>query len=230
MKKSIFLMLFAALTMSMNAQDETIRYFFAPTGQGEEDGSSWENAAAAEYLGATLAGAEPGMEFYLMEGNYAPDINTNKWVIPQGVVLKGGYPSTMKGTKTSYNYALGGQSVFSADLDGDGKGDNTDYAFVYIGEGPATEKSEAYYKDWQKTEIWGITFRDGMRLNSKYSMIRKPMMMQMVRTVLSKSGVVLFDASTASSATTSRRKVQVLLSKCVHVSQTLPLTDRKIML
>lgn len=108
------------------------------------------------------------MEFYLMEGNYAPDINTNKWVIPQGVVLKGGYPSTMKGTKTSYNYALGGQSVFSADLDGDGKGDNTDYAFVYIGEGPATEKSEAYYKDWQKTEIWGITFRDGMRLNSKY--------------------------------------------------------------
>ena len=26
----------------------------------------------------------------------------------------------------------------------------------------------AYYKDWQKTEIWGITFRDGMRLNSKY--------------------------------------------------------------
>ena len=168
MKKTLFLVLSLALSTCLFADEEVVRYFFAPTGQGEEDGSSWENAAAAEYLGATLAGAEPGMEFYLMEGNYAPDINTNKWVIPQGVVLKGGYPSTMKGTKTSYNYALGGQSVFSADLDGDGKGDNTDYAFVYIGEGPATEKSEAYYKDWQKTEIWGITFRDGMRLNSKY--------------------------------------------------------------
>ena len=168
MKKSLFLVLCLALSTCLFADEEVVRYFFAPTGQGEEDGSSWENAAGAEYLGATLAGAEPGMEFYLMEGNYAPDINTNKWVIPQGVLLKGGYPATMKGTKTSYNYALGGQSVFSADLDGDGKGDNTDYAFVYIGDGPATEKSEAYYKDWQKTEIWGITFRDGMRLNSKY--------------------------------------------------------------
>ena len=168
MKKSIFLMLFAALTMSMNAQDETIRYFFSPEGQGEADGSSWENAAAGEYLGSTLADAEPGTEFYLMEGAYAPDINTNRWSIPQGILLKGGYPTTMTGTETKYAYAKGGQSVFSADLDGDGKGDNTDYAFVYIGAGEPTEKSEAYYKDWQKTEIWGITFRDGMRLNSKY--------------------------------------------------------------
>ena len=168
MKKSIFLMLFAALTMSMNAQDETIRYFFSPEGQGEGDGSSWENAAAGEYLGSTLADAEPGTEFYLMEGNYAPDVNTNRWSIPQGILLKGGYPATMTGTETKCAYAKGGQSVFSADLDGDGKGDNTDYAFVYIGAGDPTEKSEAYYKDWQKTEIWGITFRDGMRLNSKY--------------------------------------------------------------
>ena len=74
----------------------------------------------------------------------------------------------MTGTHTEYNYMLGGQSVFSADLDGDGKGDNTSYAFVYIGDGTADEKSEAYYSDWQRTEIWGITFRDGMRLNSKY--------------------------------------------------------------
>ena len=168
MKKSIFLMLFAALTMSMNAQDETIRYFFSPEGQGEADGTSWENAAAGEYLGSTLADAEPGTEFYLMEGNYAPDVNTNRWSIPQGILLKGGYPATMTGTDVKYAYAKGGQSVFSADLDGDGKGDNTDYAFVYIGAGDPTEKSEAYYKDWQKTEIWGITFRDGMRLNSKY--------------------------------------------------------------
>ncbi|MBR1878613.1 MAG: hypothetical protein IJ814_06390 [Paludibacteraceae bacterium] len=168
MKKSIILALSLMMSMGLFAQDETVRYFFSPAGQGDGDGSSWDNAAAGEYLGSTLASAEPGTEFYLMEGAYAPDVNTNKWEIPQGVVLKGGYPATMTGTKTRYNYALGGQSVFSADLDGDGKGDNTSYAFVYIGEGSADAKSEAYYKDWQLTEIWGITFRDGLRLNSKY--------------------------------------------------------------
>ena len=168
MKKTFFLVLSVMLSTCLFAQEEVTRYFFAPVGLGDEDGTSWENAAGAELLGMTLADAEPGTEFYLMEGSYAPDINTNKWVIPQGVVLKGGYPATMTGTKIAYNYLLGGQSVFSADLDGDGKGDNTDYAFVYIGDGTADEKSEAYYSDWQKTEIWGITFRDGLRLNSKY--------------------------------------------------------------
>lgn len=161
-------MLSVMLSTCLFAQEEVTRYFFAPVGLGDEDGTSWENAAGAELLGMTLADAEPGTEFYLMEGNYAPDMNTNKWVIPQGVVLKGGFPTTMTGTHTEYNYMLGGQSVFSADLDGDGKGDNTSYAFVYIGDGTADEKSEAYYSDWQRTEIWGITFRDGLRLNSKY--------------------------------------------------------------
>jgi hypothetical protein len=168
MKKTFFLMLSVMLSTCLFAQEEVTRYFFAPVGLGDEDGTSWENAAGAELLGMTLADAEPGTEFYLMEGNYAPDMNTNKWVIPQGVVLKGGFPTTMTGTHTEYNYMLGGQSVFSADLDGDGKGDNTSYAFVYIGDGTADEKSEAYYSDWQRTEIWGITFRDGLRLNSKY--------------------------------------------------------------
>ena len=161
MKKTLFLVLSVLLSTCLFAQEEVTRYFFAPVGLGDEDGTSWENAAGAELLGATLADAEPGTEFYLMEGAYAPDINTNKWVIPQGVVLKGGFPTTMTGTKTAYNYLLGGQSIFSADLDGDGKGDNTSYAFVYIGDGAADEKSNAYYSAWQRTEIWGITFRDG---------------------------------------------------------------------
>lgn len=169
MRKIFFLMLLAALTLSLNAQDETIRYFFSPAGNGDNDGTSWENAAPEEYLGSTLAAAEPGMEFYLMEGEYAPDVNTNRWIIPQGVILKGGYPATMTGTDTDYDYLQGGQSIFSADLDKDGIGDNTDYAFVYIGDGTPDEKSEAYYSSWQKTEIWGITFRDGRRLNSKYT-------------------------------------------------------------
>ncbi len=168
MRKIFFSVLLAALTMSLNAQDEVIRYFFSPDGNGDGDGSSWENAASGDYLGTTLNDAEPGTEFYLMEGNYLPDMNTNRWIIPQGVVIKGGYPATMTGTDTKYSYANGGQSVFSADLDGDGNGDNTSYSFVYIGPGVPTQASNAYYKDWARTEIWGITFRDGKRVNSKY--------------------------------------------------------------
>ena len=168
MKKTILSVLSLALCFSLSAEDEVIRYFFAPEALGEEDGSSWENAASGDYLGATIANAEPGTEIYLMEGNYLPDVNTNMWTIPQGIVIKGGYPKTMTGTETNQNWAKAGQSVFSADLDGDGKGDNTNYAFVYIGQGDPKSQSEGYYKDWKLTEIWGITFRDGYRLNSKY--------------------------------------------------------------
>lgn len=165
MKKTLLTVLSMALATSMMADN----YYFSPKGQGEEDGSSWTDAASGEdYLGQTLENAMPGDTLFLMEGNYTPDIATNKWIIPEGVVLMGGFPTTMTGTGHAYDYAQGGQSVFSADLDGDGKGDNTNYAFVYIGKGDATEKDDFYYKDFQPTSIWGITFRDGMRLNSKY--------------------------------------------------------------
>ena len=70
MRKFFLSVLFAALTMSLSAQGEVTRYFFSPLGNGDQDGTSWENAAAAEDLGATLASAEPGTEFYLMEGNF----------------------------------------------------------------------------------------------------------------------------------------------------------------
>ena len=125
MKKTFLSVLAMALCFSLSAQDEVTRYFFAPEALGDEDGSSWENAASGDYLGATIANAEPGTEIYLMEGNYLPDANTNMWSIPQGIVIKGGYPTTMTGTETKMNWAKAGQSVFSADLDGDGKGDNT---------------------------------------------------------------------------------------------------------
>lgn len=168
MKKTILSVLSLALCLNLFAQDEVVRYFFSPSGQGNESGESWENAASGDMLGTTITNADPGTEIYLLEGNYLPDANTNMWTIPQGIVIKGGYPASMTGTDTNYNFALGGQSVFSADLDGDGKGDNTSYAFVYIGQDIPSKQSEGYYTDWQKTTIWGITFRDGYRLNSKY--------------------------------------------------------------
>lgn len=165
MKKSLFTVLAMALTLSLNAE----QYFFSPNGAGEADGSSWENAAAGEYLGTTVANAEPGTEFYLMEGAYLPDNTTNMWYIPQGITIRGGYPATATGTDTNLDYTTAGTSVFSADLDGDGKGDNTSYAFVYMGiKDQQSKKDEQFYKDTELSSIWGITFRDGARTDGKY--------------------------------------------------------------
>ncbi len=165
MKKSLFTVLAMALTLSLNAE----QYFFSPNGAGEADGSSWENAAAGEYLGTTVANAEPGTEFYIMEGSYLPDNTTNMWYIPQGITIRGGYPADATGTDTKINYTTAGTSVFSADLDGDGKGDNTSYAFVYMGiKDKQGDKDEQFYKDTKLTSVWGITFRDGARTNGKY--------------------------------------------------------------
>lgn len=165
MKKSLFTVLAMALTLSLNAE----QYFFSPEGAGEADGSSWENAAAGEYLGTTVANAEPGTEFYLMEGAYLPDNTTNMWYIPQGITIRGGYPATATGTDTNLDYTTAGTSVFSADLDGDGKGDNTSYAFVYMGiKDKQGDKDEQFYKDTELSSVWGITFRDGARTNGKY--------------------------------------------------------------
>ncbi len=165
MKKSLFTVLAMALTLSLNAE----QYFFSPNGAGDADGSSWENAAAGEYLGTTVANAEPGTEFYIMEGSYLPDNTTNMWYIPQGITIRGGYPATATGTTTDLDYTTAGTSVFSADLDGDGKGDNTSYAFVYMGiKDKQGDKDEQFYKDTQLSSIWGITFRDGARTNGKY--------------------------------------------------------------
>lgn len=168
MKKLTLGALMMALAFTVNAQ-QGVQYFFSPEGNGEGTGENWENAAPGEYLGATLSGAEAGTEFYLMEGSYLPDLTTNFWYIPQGVIIKGGYPATQTGIDTSIDYAQGGQSVFSADLDGDGKGDNTGYAFVYIGQADKpSDKDETFYKDWALTSISGITFRDGARDLGKY--------------------------------------------------------------
>lgn len=165
--KTILCATLCAFALNINA--EVCHYFFSPEGAGEQDGTSWENAAPGEWLGATLRGAEPGSEFWLMEGSYAADDQLS-WSIPEGIIIKGGYPTTSTGTNTEIDYYKndGRQSIFSADLNGDGVGDNSDYAFVYIGKGKPGEKDDLFYKDFQLTSIYGCTFRDGRRLNSKY--------------------------------------------------------------
>ena len=80
MKKSLLMIAALAFGLVANAQ---MRYFFSPSpeGNGDANGTSWENAAPGDYLGTTIASAEAGDEFYLMEGKYAPEASINKWNI-----------------------------------------------------------------------------------------------------------------------------------------------------
>ncbi|MGN1247709.1 MAG: hypothetical protein ACI4UO_03885, partial [Paludibacteraceae bacterium] len=66
MKKTFFV--FAAISFAVCANASV--YFFSPSGAGDNDGSDWENAAPAEYLGDALSEAEAGDTLYLMEGAY----------------------------------------------------------------------------------------------------------------------------------------------------------------
>jgi len=147
---SMMVAVFLAVPQAMMADE----YFFSPEGAGEMDGSSWENAASGDLLGATIKELGEGDAVYLMEGNYLPDVNFGYWQIPAGVTIKGGYPTTMTGTDTAISYPTNGQSVWSADLDGDGEGDNGKQPFVVIGE------ETGNYELFAKTVIAGITIRD----------------------------------------------------------------------
>lgn len=119
------------MACAFNANAET--YFFSPDGAGDQDGTSWDNAAPGEYLGSTIAGLQEGDEVYMMAGNYRPDINMGYWNIPtNGVKICGGYPATMTGTDTTMP-AWTGYSIWDADIDGDGKADNGGKPFVYVG-------------------------------------------------------------------------------------------------
>lgn len=154
----------AALVGGATASAEN--YFFSPEGAGEMDGTSWENAAPGEYLGATVEGLQIGDKVYLQGGAYMPDRNTGVWTIPQGVEIRGGYPATMKGTDTAISYPTGAETIWSADLDGDGVGDNGGRAFIWIMNELTSDPNEGKFSgdktfnDFAKTTLAGITVRD----------------------------------------------------------------------
>jgi hypothetical protein len=154
MKKHLtFYMTAASLALSLSANAET--YYFSPNGAGEQDGTSWENAAPAEYLPSTLANAEPGDCFYLMGGAYINKVDV-VWTIPQGITLRGGYPTTSTGTSTDITYPSGYETIFSADIDGDGAGDNGTTVFISID----NTNADPDMTNFKKSVISGITVRD----------------------------------------------------------------------
>lgn len=160
MKRSLTSIMAAAAMMVATGASAQTTYFFSPDGNGEMDGSSWENAAPSEYLGEAVANAAEGDAFYLMAGKYkAPTNLGNVWTIPNGITLKGGYPATMTGTDVAITYPAENYSIFSADIEGDGVGDNGTTAFVTVGV-QEIDGVEVKKEDVAKTLIAGITFRD----------------------------------------------------------------------
>lgn len=168
MKKSTLCLFLAALMGATTAS--ATEYFFSPTGAGEMDGTSWDNAAPSDYLGGLMAELQPGDAVYLTGGTYLPDRNTGLWDFPQGVTIKGGYAPDSKGTDTAITYPTEYETIFTADLDGDGKGDNSNRAFIRIAnelndDGKTGDKT---YADYQKTTIAGITVRDANYTSTSY--------------------------------------------------------------
>ena len=160
MKKSITCFLSLA-TMMCAGTANAENYFFSVNGAGDQDGTSWENSAPAEYLASTVAGLSAGDAVYVQGGTYLPDRNTGLWDIPQGVTIKGGYGPDKKGTDTSITYPTETETIFTADLDGDGKGDNGARALIVIAN-ELTDgwKGDKTWQDYKKVSISGVTIRD----------------------------------------------------------------------
>lgn len=134
--------------------------FFSPSGAGDYSGDSWTNAGRASDLASMLQNAGYGVTFYLMKGSYAN--NGVGYVIPEGVIIRGGYPTTKTGTDTSIDYATldpaSDLSVFNAEQK------NTDHPFVRIGIGSANKETDNYfYTDFAPCEIWGCQFTNAQR-------------------------------------------------------------------
>lgn len=134
--------------------------FFSPSGAGNYSGDSWTNANSASNLASMLQNAGYGVTFYLMKGSYAN--NGVGYVIPEGVIIRGGYPTTKTGTDTSIDYATldpaSDLSVFNAEQK------NTDHPFVRIGIGSANKETDNYfYTDFAPCEIWGCQFTNAQR-------------------------------------------------------------------
>jgi hypothetical protein len=147
-----------ALSFSANAEN----YFFSPNGAGEMDGTSWENAAQADDLPGVISDMAVASDcIYLMAGTYLNKTDV-VWTIPQGITIRGGYPAGSKGTNTDITYPSAEETIFTADVDGDGNGDNGTAAFFTI----KNVNDNPDMSNFAKTTLAGITIRDAYSTNT----------------------------------------------------------------
>lgn len=151
MKRSITSVLAAATMLVAANVNAGEVYFFSPNGSGE--GYSWEDAMSGDDLAATLKEAASGDVFYLLEGTYYNKVD-GYWQIPYGVTIKGGFPASSTGTNVDVTYPTGAETIFDADISGDGLGDNGNNAYFTI------KGNEGYYTDVDPILLEGITIKN----------------------------------------------------------------------
>lgn len=108
--------------MMTAASAHSASYYCSPSGAGEQDGSSWENAFPAADINEVVANLEPGDIVYLTEGKY-----TGTKIRPiSGITIIGGFSSDAKGTDISGYNPWKNKTIFDAE------GKNGEEAFVKI--------------------------------------------------------------------------------------------------
>ncbi len=142
MKK--FTMIAIAAMMAASANAET--YYCSPTGAGDGDGSSWDNAFAAEDIQEVLGYIEPGDVIYLLEGSYY-----GTQIRPvQGITVTGGFPSTAKGTDLSGYNPWTNKTIFNA------QSKNGSEAFIKISVDSGTDALLTTFKGITITGAVGV--------------------------------------------------------------------------
>ncbi len=99
MKKSILLPLaIFTFPLTLSATD----YFMSPSGKGEKDATSWDNAAPTEKFASLLKGCKSGDAIYLTAGTYniCEGENVN-YALVAGITIMGGFPTEASGTDIS---------------------------------------------------------------------------------------------------------------------------------
>ena len=164
----------------LNATEDRLagEYFVSVDGTG--DGSSWDTPLSPKRFSYLLENAPQGDKYYLQAGTYLP-IFTNSssassatyrpWIIPEGVFIRGGYTNTT-GTDTDIAYPSEEETVFTADYDGDGVGDNGDLPFFWF------DNSTGSKDDYATTTIEGITIRDAFSTCEDRKYYRTPIFIE----------------------------------------------------
>lgn len=127
MKKFTTLAIFALMATGVINADT---YFCSPEGAGDKDGSSWENAKAADIDAIFKSGAaKAGDIFYMLEGKYVGSA-----VRPvAGITIVGGFPAASTGTDISKYNPWKYKTIF------DGEGKDATEALVKISGNSNTE-------------------------------------------------------------------------------------------
>ena len=151
-------------------------YFVKTDGTG--DGSSWDDAMSpSTFLAKLKGGFDPGADIYLAAGTYLVGSSVTECLtFTTGVCLHGGYAPDSKGVNTNISYPSDYETVFSGDLNGNGKADEGDMRLADVTTTiPVTFKGitfrGGYISSTVRGERSGITVTNGGSVNMEYCKI-----------------------------------------------------------